>query len=171
MMPALVDSPPEGSEWIHELKYDGYRTQLALIGDDRRAYTRRGHDWSHLYASVLEAAGGLNCRSALIDGEVIIQGARGLSDFRALRSELARKKPRGLIFMAFDLLHLDGRDLRRQPVEERRQRLRDLLGANEPGNPIQFSDHVVGGGPEFFEIAEQGGAEGIVSKKLGRHRV
>jgi bifunctional non-homologous end joining protein LigD len=167
MMPALVDLAPEGPDWIHELKYDGYRTQLVLNGNDRRAYTRRGHDWSHLYASILGAAGKLDCSSAVIDGEVIIQDSRGLSDFRALRSELARKQPRGLIFMAFDLLHLDDLDLRRKPVEERRQRLLDLLGTNEPGSPIQFSDHVVGGGPEFFELAEQSSAEGIVSKKLG----
>jgi bifunctional non-homologous end joining protein LigD len=167
MMPALVNSAPEGADWIHELKYDGYRTQLVLNRGDRRAYTRRGHDWSHLYAPILAVAGELDCRSAMIDGEVIIQDNRGLSDFRTLRSELARKKPRGLIFMAFDLLHIDDLDLRRRPLEERRDRLRDLLGTNEPGSPIQFSDHVVGGGPEFFELAEQSGAEGIVSKKLG----
>jgi bifunctional non-homologous end joining protein LigD len=167
MMPALVDSAPEGPDWIHELKYDGYRTQLALNGGNRRAYTRRGHDWSHLYASVLAAAGDLDCQSALLDGEIIVQNAHGLSDFAALRAELARKKSRDLVFMAFDLLHLDGTDLRRQPVQERRQRLRDLLSANEPGRAVQFSDHVVGDGPEFFELAEQSGAEGIVSKKLG----
>lgn len=167
MMPALVDTAPEGSDWIHELKYDGYRTQLALNGGDRHAYTRRGHDWSHLYASILAAVGGLDGQSAVIDGEIILQDAQGLSDFRGLRAELARKKPRGLIFMAFDLLHLDGIDLRRQPVQDRRERLRDLLGDNEPGHAIQFSDHVIGGGPEFFDLAEKSGAEGIISKKLG----
>jgi bifunctional non-homologous end joining protein LigD len=167
MQPALVDAAPDGAQWIHELKYDGYRTQLALNGADRRAYTRRGHDWSHLYASILEAAATLGCRSAVIDGEVIVQDERGLSDFEALRSQLARRKPDGLVFMAFDLLHLDGEDLRRWPVEDRRGRLRDLLGGAAPGIPILFSDHVGGGGPEFFAAAEAMGVEGIVSKKLG----
>src|SRR4051812_47078096 len=152
MMPALVDAAPEGSDWIHELKYDGYRTQLALNGGDRRAYTRRGHDWSHLYRSILETAAGLDCDAALIDGEVIVQDRHGLSDFAALRRELARRKPGGLVFMAFDLLHLDGTDLRSRPVEERRERLRDLLGENEAERPIQFSDHVAGGGPDFFAL-------------------
>ena len=167
MMPALVDCAPEGSEWIHEIKYDGYRTQLAFNGEDRRAYTRRGHDWSHLYASILGVARGLDCRSAVIDGEVIVQDRHGRSDFEALRSELARRVPRGLVFMAFDLLHLDGEDLRREPVEARRARLRDLLGGNEAARPIQFSDHVQGGGSDFFAAAEAMGLEGIVSKKVG----
>jgi bifunctional non-homologous end joining protein LigD len=167
MLPALVDQAPAGPDWIHELKYDGYRTQLALSGGDRRAYTRRGHDWSHLYGAILDVAGGLDCRGALIDGEMIVQDSLGLSDFEALRSALARRKPGGLVFMAFDLLHLDGEDLRREPVEDRRDRLRDLLGANRPGRPIQFSDHVAGGGPDFFAAAEAMGLEGIVSKKTG----
>jgi bifunctional non-homologous end joining protein LigD len=167
MMPALVDSAPEGSQWIHELKYDGYRTQLALSGSDRRAYTRRGHDWSRLYAPVLDVAARLDCESALIDGEMIVQDDRGLPDFEGLRRELAKRRPSGLVFMAFDLLHLDGIDLRREPVEDRRARLHDLLGSNEAGRCIQFSDHVTGGGSEFFELADRMGLEGIVSKKLG----
>jgi bifunctional non-homologous end joining protein LigD len=167
MLPALADSAPQGPGWIHEVKYDGYRTQIALNIDDRRAYTRRGHDWSHLYGSILDVARSLGCRSAILDGEVIVQDRRGLSDFDALRSQLARRKPDGLVFMAFDLLHLDGEDLRLEPVEDRRARLRELLGANEPGRPLHFSDHVEGGGPDFFAAAEAIGLEGIVSKKRG----
>jgi bifunctional non-homologous end joining protein LigD len=167
MMPALVETAPEGPQWIHELKYDGYRTQLALSGADRHAYTRRGHDWSHLYAELLNTAAALPCRSAILDGEVIVQDAKGRPDFEGLRRELAKRRPQGLVFMAFDLLHLDGGDLRREPVEDRRARLHDLLGANEAGRCLQFSDSVTGGGPEFFELADQMGLEGIVSKKLG----
>lgn len=88
MMPALVDEAPEGSNWIHELKYDGYRTQLAIDGEERRAYTRRGHDWSELYRPLIEAARALNCDSALIEGEVIVQDRKGLSDFHTLGSKL-----------------------------------------------------------------------------------
>jgi bifunctional non-homologous end joining protein LigD len=167
MKPALVDEAPPGDDWLHELKYDGYRTELVLSGSDARAFTRTGLDWTDKYRGITTAAGALGCNDAILDGEVIVQDRRGLSDFRALRTQLARKKPVGLIFMAFDLLHLDGRDLRRGPVEDRRERLRKLLGANDPERPIQYSDHVAGGGPGFFAAAEAMGMEGIVSKRIG----
>lgn len=167
MRPALVDSPPEGDAWLHELKYDGYRTELIVAGDQSRAFTRTGLDWTSKYAPIVDALRKLDCKAAIIDGEVIVQGAKGIPDFHGLRRELAKKKPRRLVFMAFDLLHLDGHDLRRELLEDRRERLRELLGENAPGQPYQFSDHVVGGGREFFVLAERMGLEGIVSKKLG----
>jgi bifunctional non-homologous end joining protein LigD len=167
MKPTLTESAPEGEDWLHELKYDGYRTQLILDRSDGRAFTRTGLDWSHQYRTILHALRELDCESAIIDGEVIVQRPNGHPDFHALRVELARKNPKGLVFIAFDLLHLDGRDLRREAVEDRRERLRGLLGENEGGRSVQFSDHVLGGGPEFFEAAERMGLEGIVSKKVG----
>ena len=167
MKPALVDSPPEGDGWLHELKYDGYRTEFIIAGAARRAFTRTGLDWTGKYSVVLDSLRELDCAAAILDGEVFVQGPQGLPDFHALRRELARKKPQGLLFMAFDLLHLDGRDLRREKLEDRRERLRELLGPNQPGRPFQFSDHVVGGGADFFAAAERMGLEGIISKKLG----
>ncbi|WP_158274683.1 DNA ligase D [Sphingosinicella humi] len=162
-----MDSPPEGDGWLHELKYDGYRTEIIVAGDQSRAFTRTGLDWTSQYAHLVNALAELDCETAILDGEVILQGANGIPDFHGLRRELAKRRPRGLIFMAFDLLHLDGQDLRREPVEERRAKLRDLIGENTPGQPFQFSDHVIGGGSEFFAAAERMGLEGIVSKKLG----
>jgi bifunctional non-homologous end joining protein LigD len=167
MKPALVDAPPEGDGWLHELKYDGYRTEFIVAGADSRAFTRTGLDWTEKYRIILDSLRQLDCAAAILDGEVFVQGPRGLPNFHALRRQLARRKPQGLLFMAFDLLHLDGRDLRREPVEDRRERLQQLLGANEPGRPCQFSDHVIGGGGEFFAAAERMGLEGIISKKLG----
>ena len=167
MKPCLADSAPDGALWLHELKYDGYRTELAIEGGDVRAFTRTGLDWTERYRLVADAARALRCRDALIDGEVIVQVDGGLSDFAALRRQLASSTPKNLLFMAFDLLHLDGLDLRREPVEARRERLRYLLaGAGEEG-PIRFSEHIAGNGPEFFPAAEAMGAEGIVSKRLG----
>src|SRR5438046_1567180 len=122
MKPALVDSPPDGDGWLHELKYDGYRTEFILDGSVGRAFTRTGLDWTGKYAPILAALRELDCQSAIIDGEVMMQGPSGLPDFHSLRGELARKSPRGLLFMAFDLLHLDGRDLRREALENRRRR-------------------------------------------------
>src|SRR6266536_3373560 len=84
----LTDRPPRGSDWIHEVKYDGYRTLLVLEAGCARAYTRNGFDWSNRYPGIVSAAAKLSCRSAMIDGEVIVQEDRGVSDFEALRSAI-----------------------------------------------------------------------------------
>jgi ATP-dependent DNA ligase len=167
MLPDLVDEPPARDEWTHEIKYDGYRTQLAIGLDDARAYTRRGHDWSERYVHLLDAAREIaSGRTVLLDGEVIIQNAAGHSDFHGLRSAIHVSSD-ALVFMAFDLLFLGGIDLRRRPIEERRARLLGLLGDNRPSCPIQFSASVVGNGPMFFAQIEALNLEGIVSKKAG----
>ena len=121
-LPPLVDQPPEGADWIHELKHDGYRTLLATSRGTAVAYTRNGHDWTDQYPGIVAAAARLRCKSAMLDGEVIVQDARGASDFEALQSAL-RRRGAPLIFYAFDLLHLDGRDCRNEPLLERRRKL------------------------------------------------
>lgn len=166
MLPTLVDVPPAGDDWLHEVKYDGYRTQIVIDGAARRAFTRNGHDWSAKYAPLLGAAELLGCRRAIIDGEIIVQDEEGRSDFPALRTAIGRS-PERLVFMAFDLLHLDGRDLRPFAVEQRRERLEELLGGFDPANPIHFSADVRGGGVQFFDAVDAMGLEGIVSKKRG----
>ncbi|HEX9933092.1 MAG TPA: DNA ligase D [Allosphingosinicella sp.] len=167
MLPTLVDAPPEGEEWLHELKYDGFRTQIAIgAGGEARAFTRAGHDWTDRYRPLVAAAAALGADEALVDGEVIVQDEQGRSDFGALQAAIART-PERLVFMAFDLIRLDGRDLRAAPVEERRARLQALIGANDPAFPIQFSAHVDGGGGDFFHAVDAMGLEGIVSKRKG----
>jgi bifunctional non-homologous end joining protein LigD len=165
MLPTLVDKPPAGDKWLHEIKHDGFRTQLVFDGSQRRAFTRNGFDWSECYRFVLEDAARLGCSSAVIDGEIIVQDEQGRADFDALKLALNRS-PEKLIFYAFDLLHLDGRDLRNGTVVDRRQRLHELVGEHDPTSRIQFSEHVIGGGPEFFDVACSAELEGIVSKKL-----
>jgi DNA ligase D-like protein (predicted ligase) len=165
MLPSLVEEPPSGDKWLHEIKHDGYRTQLTLSGADRQAFTRNGHDWSERYRYVLDDARRLDCTSAVIDGEIIIQDELGRADFDNLKAAIERH-PERLIFYAFDLLHLDGDDLRQEPLLDRRSRLRDLTGEHHPVSRIQFSEHVVGGGPEFFQAACAAELEGIVSKKV-----
>ena len=122
-LPSLTDQPPEGAHWIHEVKHDGYRTMLLIERGTARAYTRNGHDWSDRYPGIIMAARKLPCRAAILDGEVIVQDGRGVSDFEALQSAL-RSKTTQLIFYAFDLLHLDGKDLREKPLLERRAKLK-----------------------------------------------
>jgi DNA ligase D-like protein (predicted ligase) len=165
MLPTLVMQPPEGDGWIHEIKYDGYRTQLIIDGSGVRAYTRNGFDWSDKYQYVLEAAAALECGSAIIDGEMIVQDEHGRSDFDGFKRAINRE-PERLVFMSFDLLRLDSEDLRNSPLLERRQRLHELVGCHDPSCRIQYSEHVAGAGAALFEAADQMGLEGIVSKKV-----
>ncbi|MDX7951337.1 RNA ligase family protein [Lichenihabitans sp. Uapishka_5] len=163
MLPTLVDEAPRGGEWIHEIKFDGYRTVLTIRGKDVHAYTRNGFDWIGRYAPVIAAARGLRCRSAILDGEMCVQNASGITDFPALRGAI-KSAPERLVLFAFDLIALDGRDLRGEALRERRRRLRDLVGG-DAASRVQLSHEHVGDGPAFFRAADQHGLEGIVSKR------
>ena len=103
MLPTLVDEAPDGEAWVHEIKYDGYRTQIVTAGKNSRAYTRNGYDWTDKYGIVVAAAKALKCRSAVIDGEMCVQNAAGVTDFKALRSAIKRS-PERLMLFAFDIL-------------------------------------------------------------------
>ena len=133
-----VDQPPEGANWIHEIKHDGYRCQVLLEAGRARVLTRTGLDWSEHFPAIVNAAVKLDCQSAIIDGEAIIQDENGISDFEALRSALWRC-PHAIILYAFDLMHLNGRDLRQEPLLERRWLLQGLLGKDDESR-IQFSE-------------------------------
>src|SRR5215207_9220437 len=137
-LPMLSAEPPAGAGWIEEIKHDGFRTLLRIDRGQVQAFTRSGLDWSDKYPRVIEACRKLRCRSALIDGEIIVQDAKGISDFAALRAAIDRA-PHRLVMFAFDLLFLDGADLRRQPLIERREKLRTLVPI-DPRRAIQFSD-------------------------------
>jgi bifunctional non-homologous end joining protein LigD len=158
-----VPEPPSGDGWIHEIKHDGYRTLLVIDGGKVRAFSRHGRDWTGPYRRVVEACTRLSCKSALLDGEIVVQDENGLSDFDPLRSAI-HKAPHRIVFFGFDLLHLDGQDLRRTTLMERRTALRELI-APDPRSPIQFSDHADCEGALFFKLAADLGLEGIVSKR------
>jgi bifunctional non-homologous end joining protein LigD len=160
-VPTAVSEPPEGDDWIHEVKFDGYRTQLVIERRKIRAYSRRGLDWTDRYPGVIAAAKELPVKSAMLDGETVIMDKDGVSDFSAL-IKAVHKKSDAISFVAFDLLHLEGEDLRKLPLIERRERLRDLL-PDDYG--IQYSDHFVASGAEVLAAARLMGLEGIVSKR------
>lgn len=162
MFPTLVEVPPTGDNWIHEIKYDGYRTQVIVGGGKARAFTRTGIDWSSTYKQIVEAAQVLSARSAILDGEAIVLNEKGVSDFHSLPSAM-RWSPGRIIFVAFDLLHLSGVDLRREPLLDRRAKLLHLVGAGD--GVIQYSAHVVGGGADFYTAVDRMGLEGMVSKR------
>lgn len=163
-LPTLVDQPPGGHGWIHEVKHDGFRTQLIIESGEAQAYTRNGHDWSDRYPSIVRAARGLRCGSAIIDGEAIVQDGKGASDFEALSTAVWSPPAGNIILCAFDLMHLDGKDLRYQSLSVRRLILRELVGDDEE-SPIQFSDEFIGDAASLFEACADHGLEGIVSKQ------
>ena len=156
-----VDKPPVGKHWIHEIKHDGYRSQVLVERGEARVFTRNGYDWSDRYPSIVRAATNLRCQSAIIDGEAIIQNGHGASDFEALSTAM-RRQPHSIILYAF-VLHLDGRDLRQQTLMERRASLKTLLGTDDQSR-IQFSDGFDGDGAALFKACAERELEGIVSK-------
>ena len=111
LLPTLVEKPPEGDDWIHEVKFDGYRSQIIIDEDGTRIFTRRGRDWTSKYRDLAGAAERLGVENAIIDGEIVVLNEAGLSDYQALRTAITRRQ-HDLYFVAFDLLHLNGHDLR-----------------------------------------------------------
>jgi bifunctional non-homologous end joining protein LigD len=158
----LVDGPPSGNEWLHEIKYDGYRAVTAVAGDRIAIRTRNGLDWTDKFQSLAPALQRLNCESALLDGEIAVADAKGHTDFGALQDALSTGRG-GMTYYVFDLLHLDGEDLRRLPLTQRKDRLRALLSAARA--PLIYSDHVVGNGAKAFEQACAMKLEGLISKQ------
>ena len=163
-LPTLTDAPPSEAGWVHEIKHDGYRTIVVVENGSGRAFTRNGYDWTDRYVPVANCAARLPRGSAILDGEIIVQGENGISDFYALRHAMARQQYR-LVFYVFDLLHLDGKDLRSAPLLDRKGMLRQLVGPDDPFCPIQVCEHDDGDGVALFSAASKMGLEGIVSKK------
>ena len=161
----LQEEPPEGDDWLHEIKYDGYRMQLAIAGGKAVVRSREGHDWTGKLGAIAAAAAGLKVQSAIIDGEVVVFDTQGVSDFAALVAALENRSQTPA-YVAFDLLMLDGRDLRQEPLEQRKEALKaHLSGYN--ARLLRFADHIAGHGPDVLKQAVAGGAEGIVSKRAG----
>ncbi|TPJ51961.1 DNA ligase [Mesorhizobium sp. B2-6-4] len=160
--PELVLEPPVSDDWIHEIKYDGFRTQLILDWAGARAFTKNGHDWSKRYWPIVAAAEKLPAKAFILDGEMIAPEPDGRPNFRQMHSRMAWNAEL-LAFVAFDILHLNGEDLRKRPVIERKAILWDLVKPAE--GIIQYSQHVEGGGAEFYAAAEKMDLEGIVSKR------
>jgi bifunctional non-homologous end joining protein LigD len=140
-----------------------YGNVVVADRDRVRAFTRNGNDWTRAYRRVVDACGRLACETALIDGEMVVQDEHGLTDFNALRSAIYTA-PHRLVLFAFDLLHINGQDLRGHPLLERRVLLRALIKPDKR-SPIQFSDHLEGDSAKFFKAAAELGLEGIVSKR------
>lgn len=162
-LPSPVDSPPEFKGWVHEIKFDGYRTIIRKDGDAVKFLTRQGLDWTERYTALIPHVQALDCQNAIIDGEVAVQDARGATSLELLQEALSANRDEDLIFYAFDLVHLDGRDLTDAPLIARKAQLRRLVPA-DPMCRVQYSDHVETDGRALFAQACRLGLEGVVSK-------
>ena len=161
----LVDAPPVGDDWLHEIKYDGYRMLAAIGGGEVRIYTRRGLDWTDKLKPLLRPLLDLPAGAALLDGEVAVADAAGRTDFGALQERMGEGKGRGIGYYVFDLLFLDGEDIRKRPLTERKDKLAALLADQPRTGPLFYSDHVVGNGAAMLQHVCEINLEGIVSKR------
>jgi bifunctional non-homologous end joining protein LigD len=174
----LVSAPPTGEQWLHEIKFDGYRVVCEVGRGKARLLTRHGKDWSDRFAPVAAAAAALPVDAAVLDGEVTVLLPDGKTSFQALQESFGeagggeRADGAAMVYFAFDLLYLDGYDLRGAPLAARKDALRRLLEAAADGSRaavngglIRFSDHVLGQGLDFYRQACRHGLEGIVSKR------
>jgi bifunctional non-homologous end joining protein LigD len=162
-----VDRPPDGEGWCHEIKFDGYRVQLRVEGDDATLKTRKGLDWTEKFQAIAKEGSALP--DVLIDGEIVALDRNGVPDFSTLQAAISDGNTDDLIFYAFDLLFADGMDLRRLPLSERKDKLKKLLEARAKAKArsIRYVEHFESGGDAVLRSACKLSLEGIVSKKLG----
>jgi bifunctional non-homologous end joining protein LigD len=161
----LVDSPPEGDQWVHEIKFDGYRLLAFCSKGEVRLRTRNGNDWTAKFPSLVAALAKLKAKSAVLDMEAVMLDRAGKSSFQALQHALGDGGQREAIqAYVFDLLHLDGEDLRRKPLVARKEMLERLLKKFGDGRTLRYSDHVTGNGAAMLKHTCSMGLEGVVSK-------
>jgi bifunctional non-homologous end joining protein LigD len=158
--PTASKKAPSGPNWIHEIKHDGYRLIVRKDAQRVRIFTRRGFDWTDKYPAIAIALKLLRTRSATIDGEAVYCGADGISDFGKLHSDAFNSD---VFLYGFDLLELNGDDLRKEPLEFRKGKLERLL--SNSGWALRFVEHMAGEGPIIFHHACKMKLEGIVSKR------
>ncbi|MEG6508188.1 DNA ligase D [Methyloligella sp. 2.7D] len=159
----LVDKVPPGKGWIHEVKFDGYRIEARKDGDRVTLYSRSGLDWTARFPAIAKAFSKLSCKSALIDGEAAFVLPSGLTSFKALQEHIDTDNP-AIRYYAFDLLALDGKDLRNEPLSKRKAALKQLFAKKLPERLV-YSDDIEGEGDVFFAKACAVGLEGIMCKR------
>lgn len=162
----LTKRAPITDQWVHEIKLDGYRLQAHLSGGDVRLVTRKGLDWTERFAGLATALAKLKVRSAILDGEAVVEDDRGVSSFVALVDDLKAGGSKRMIYVAFDMLYLDGTLLTDQSLGDRKSLLETALGTRSGKGAIRYSQHLSGDGPTILKEACKLGLEGIVSKRI-----
>ena len=163
----LVSAAPAGEDWLHEVKYDGYRIGCFIDDGHVKLLSRNGNDWTDKFAEIVEAAKSLGLRRALLDGEAVVLLGDGRTSFQALQNAFSGGSRAGLVYFVFDLLHLEGADLAGLPLEERKAALQSALAGAGASGRIRYADHVPGNGDVVLQEACRLGLEGIVSKRRG----
>jgi len=162
---SLCEKPPSGPKWIHEIKHNGYRMQARIDGGSVRLLTRKGLDWTDRFASIAAAIKKIGLASALLDGEVVVEDASGITSFNNLQADLSTGRQDRFRYFIFDILYCEGFDLTKAALIDRKNLLQRIL-ADLPGNlPIRFSEHIETDGPTMLEHACRFGLEGIISKR------
>ncbi len=156
---------PPGERWIHEIKFDGYRVQVHLVNEAVKIFTRRGNDWTKRFRKIADDAWHIAAGSAIIDGEVVVPAENGTTDFSILQNEL-KGKSKKIVLVAFDLLYLNGYDLRRLPLIERKTQLKTIID----GTDIQFSETFEVDGSEMYAHACKVGLGGVDFRDSLRRR-
>jgi bifunctional non-homologous end joining protein LigD len=161
----LLDRPPRGKEWLHEIKYDGYRIEARLDHGKVRLFTRNEQDWTHRFKPIAAAVAALPAETALLDGELVVEDDKGVSSFSLLQIDLKAGRSDRLVYYVFDLLFLDGRDLTGAPLTARKAALERLLAAAGQDGRIRFTEHLNEDGATVFKHARDLHLEGIISKR------
>ncbi len=161
----LHSDAPRGSDWLHEIKYDGYRIQARLDRGKVRLLTRKNLDWTHRFKPIAAAVAALPAETALLDGELVVEDDKGVSSFSLLQTDLKGGRGDRLVYYVFDLLHLDGRDLTGEPLVARKAALERLLKSVGKNGRIRYAEHFVEDGPVILKHACGLDLEGIVSKR------
>jgi len=159
----LEDKPPAGDEWLHELKFDGYRMLCHLSRGGVRFWSRNKKDWTHKFPHLGKAIKEFPAGAAILDGEVVAVDSKGRASFQKLQQAM-KTGDAGFIFHVFDVIYLDGFNLTRTPLQLRKSVLESLFESVPSKSPLRYSDHVAGNGAKFFKQACSYGIEGIVSK-------
>jgi bifunctional non-homologous end joining protein LigD len=161
----LVDAPPEGSQWVHEIKFDGYRLLAFLANGDVRLLTRNGNDWTPKFPAISASVAKLKAKTAVVDMEAVVLDSAGKSNFQAMQGALGDGgNPQSIQAYVFDLLYLDGKDVTGEPLTSRKEALEGLLKKSKVSKSLHYSDHVAGHGADMLAKSCAMGLEGVVSK-------
>jgi bifunctional non-homologous end joining protein LigD len=161
----LVDRPPSGDEWLHEIKHDGYRMLAHISNGQASIWSRKGLDWTHRFKRIAKALDSLPVREAVLDGEIAALAESGATTFEGLQNSLEGTNSHPVVYFVFDIVHLDGYDLKGVPLLDRKKILRPLLTGKTKGL-VCYTDHILGKGERFFAECAKYELEGVVSKRV-----
>ena len=165
----LVKEPPSGDQWLHELKFDGYRMLCRIDRGNVQFWSRNGKDWTERFPNVVKAVKSLPVKSAILDGEIVVVDSQGRASFQELQRSMGRSITTGFVFEMFDLIYLDGFNLTKVPLRQRKVLLQKLFKSPGARGPLRYSEHIEGDGDVVFKHACEHGIEGIVSKLADSH--